>query len=248
MGLPIRISESSKEFYNLIENLEPGTKVLNQFIIPTNLMGDIMPQSIDLIYHLLKKDVQLFFVGVGLADGILNLIDSQVWSQFDPIDFGKEYGVDWVNLGYIAGQQASWVAFAADIRSTVQYDREGNSIDSLPIMQNVNSMDDFDIIIQYGESIAQGVSYWGDPYQKPLFIVTLTGHVPTWCIPFKNSGQIIAYLGGVGSGAEYEQLINRPGKAIVSLDALSVSHIFFIFLLFIGNLSYLWIRMKGEKI
>jgi hypothetical protein len=247
LGLPIQITEHPKRFYEIIENLKPGDKVLFNYIPPVVLMGDLVPQSIPVIYHLFKKQVKLYFVGMSVADGILNLLDSQVFAVIPPEKFGYKYGEDWVNLGFVAGGDISWATFAKDIRSAVQYDRYGNPIDSLPMMQGINKITDFDIILNCGEYNTVIVRQWGEPYKMPLLLICLAGAVVQDVEPFYRAGQVKEYLAGLGAGAEYERLVGRPGRAIASLDAISSSHLFLISLILLGNIAYISKKTRGGR-
>lgn len=238
LGLPIPITRNTMNFYDIVDDLEPGTKVLFNFIPTVSTMGDCLPPAVPVIYHLYQKQAKIYFVGIGVADGILNLIDTQVFNTIHPENFGYTYGEDWVNLGFVAGGDVSWAAFAENLRNAVKNDRYGNSIESLPIMQGINTLADFDLVISDGESVTQIVRQWGDPYKMPPLMISTTAAVPMDITPFYRTGQIKEYLGGLGAGAEYEALINRPGKATASLDAITATHLFMIFLIILGNIGF----------
>jgi len=250
LGLPILIGEHSRAFYRIVEELPPNAKILFSQVTPVVLMGDLIPQAIPVTYQLVslakERNWKLYFVGIGSPDGILQLIDSEIWATIGwPEEYGLKYGEDWCNLGFVAGGDISWSTFGSDIRAVVQYDREGNNIDSLPMMQDVNSVADFDIIFNNGEYNTVIVRQWGEPYGKPLMLLCLTGAVVQDVEPFYRAGQVKEYLAGVRGGADYELLVNRPGKAIASLDAISISHIFLIGLIALGNVLYF--AEKKEK-
>jgi len=250
LGLPILIGQHSKDFYQIIEEIPLNSKILFSQVTPVVLMGDLIPQAIPVSYHLMslakERNWQIYFVGIGSPDGILKLIDSEIWATIGwPEEYGLKYGEDWCNLGFVAGGDVAWSTFATDIRAVIQYDREGNHIDSLPMMQDVNSVTDFDIIFNNGEYNSVIVRQWGQPYNKPLMLLCLTGAVVQDVEPFYRAGQVKEYLAGVKGAADYELLVNRPGKAIASLDAISVSHIFLIILIALGNVIYL--AEKAEK-
>ena len=247
LGLPIPITENTRNFYTILDGLEPGTRVLFNYIPTIATMGDCLPPSIPVIYHLYKKEAKIYFVGLGVADGILTLIDTQVFSTIPPEKFGYKYDENWVNLGFVAGGDVSWATFARDIRASVKNDRYGNPIDSLQMMQGVNTIKDFGIVISCGESITIIVRQWGDPYQFPPLLISTTAAVPMDVIPFYKTGQVKEYLGGLGAGAEYEAIIKRPGKATASVDAISATHIFMIFMVLLGNAAYFAKKAKEVR-
>ena len=49
---------------------------------------------------------------------------------------------------------------------------------------------------------------------------------------------MIGILGGLRGGAEYEILINKPGASVAKMDSESISHLYIIALIIIGNIGY----------
>ena len=53
-----------------------------------------------------------------------------------------------------------------------------------------------------------------------------------------RAGQIKGMLCGLPGAAEYEILLNRPGKTVKLMDAQSMGHLWIIVLVILGNIAY----------
>jgi len=247
IGLPLPITSHPRNLYNYVDTFEPGTKIICAFNIPVGYMGDLNPGAIAMFHHLFSKDVDLYIVGFNV-DGVMIVLDTYILPKANPDDYGYVYGEDWVNLGYVAGGNIAWSTFAADIRSAVQYDKRGTPIDSIPMMQGINSLSDFDIILEIGGDYATPtVTYWADPYQLPYITVHAMGPLQRELEPFFRSGQLKEFIAGVTMGAEYEKLVGVPGRALATIDALSLSHYFMLILIIGGNIWFLLTGGWGKR-
>jgi hypothetical protein len=62
--------------------------------------------------------------------------------------------------------------------------------------------------------------------------------------PYLKTGQLTGLIGGLRGAAEYEKLVEKPGKGILGMKAQSIAHIAIILLVLIGNASYLISRRR----
>jgi len=58
-------------------------------------------------------------------------------------------------------------------------------------------------------------------------------------VPFVQSGQLDGLLAGLRGAAEYELLLQAPGRALAMMDAQSMGHLLIIAFILIGNAAYL---------
>lgn len=239
IGLPLPITEHPRNMYNYINTFGPETKVIWSCDITIAALGDQLPGNIAVVHHLLERGVQLFIVGFNV-DGINMVLEPYILSEANPEDYGYVYGEDWVNLGYIAGQwTTAGYTFAEEIRKAVNYDKYGTPIDDLEIMEGVESLADFDVVLTTGSDYqATTISVWTDPYQKPFITFGSTAGVISQYAVFFKSGQLKEYVGGLIPGAEYEKLVGKPGKALATVDAVSFTHIFLLTFIVAGNIWY----------
>jgi hypothetical protein len=236
LGLPLPITEHPKGVYAIIETLGPENKVICSMNIAIGLMGDVNPGTIAIFHHLFRRGVKLYIVGFN-EDGVAVILEPYILAAAKPEDYGYVYGKDWCVLGYVPGGTVAWSTFAANIRSAVQYDKYGNYIDDLPMMKGVNSLNDFDIILDCGGDHTNiVVEQWADPYNKPYISSAGIGGVTIWLEPYFKTGQLDGYVAGVTQGAEYEQLVGITGKALSTIDGVALSNLLILTLVILGNI------------
>jgi hypothetical protein len=247
IGLPLPITSHPVDLFNYVETFGPETKIICAFNIPVGYMGDINPGAIAMFHHLFRLGVQLYIVGFNV-DGVMVVLENHILPKANPEDYGYVYGEDWVNLGYVAGGDIAWSTFAAEIRSAVQYDKKGTSIDDIPMMEGIETLTDFDIILEIGGDYAvQTVSFWADPYKLPYITVHAIGPLQRTLEPFYRSGQLKEFIAGVTMGAEYEKLVGVPGRALATIDALSLSISFLLIMIIGGNILFLMTGGWGKR-
>jgi hypothetical protein len=154
IGIPLLITERTDQIYQIIEGLDPATdKVLLVFDYSpgTGLDAHVVPVAI--VQHLASRGIP--WVAVSFTPDGPMMCDRLV----DGINLegrGFEYGVDFVNLGYIAGLETA-VRFFAQNCLYVEVDTRGNTVADLPIMQGVATVVDFAFVMQFN---AGGPETW----------------------------------------------------------------------------------------
>ena len=234
LGLPIAISPLTKESFDYIEALPEGSIVLYQSVVPA-VWSEIGASQIAIMKQLMKNNIKV----VQYASVAESLISWQL--TLEAVDLtGKVYGVDYVNLGLIAGEEAAVAALATSFRETVVANFEGTPIDDIPMLDGVNGAADFDLILNFeaGNKYMQWIRHWTKPFDVPQIVIP-TGISAATAMPFVSSGDIQGMVQSQKGGAEYELLLGEPGTAIKSLDALSVALMYIFVLTVIGNIIML---------
>jgi hypothetical protein len=243
MGLPITVSQSTIEFHGIIDEIKQGNVIWFDTAFGPGSWTENGPQSIVVWRHIIDKGGKVLFVST-VNDGprMYELIVDQV----DPEAIGLEYGVDYVNIGFIAGLETAQAALATDTWSLVTEDVYGNKFDSLPLMNEIRTGEDADIVICATSSGDRTVGWVRQLHEKfGTTILTLPISIGITSIqPYYESGQVSGILYGSRGAAEYEILTNRPGEAVTQTDALTMQHILLISVVIIGNLLYLNERRK----
>lgn len=245
VGIPLRVTLSVQSAYDYIESLPEGSTVMAIFDITPSGWADVGASSVALIKHVFEKNLRVIAISfVDLGAGMFDRILEQVPCE------DKVYGVDYVNLGFVAGMEPSVTAVMADIHGNISRDRTGKPLSELPIMQNIRSAEDIDLVLSC-HSTSPGTEVYirqvGQPYKVPVVSAAAAGQATRQWVYF-DTGQIIGLLPGLRGGAEYETLINQPGYALSSMDALSFVHLFILGLIAFGNIQFLRDRLsKGGK-
>lgn len=241
IGLPISINNTTRSAYDLIEGLPSGS---NAFIfIETAVSGwpELLPGLIAVTQHSVQKGLKIVFAPGGSA------VDYSLTMErvFASVDFSKyQYGVDYVYFGYFPGYETGVATLAQNFRSVYQTDYQGKSIDSLPLMKNINSAKDFKVATVFASS--EGgywlIKHWGVGQGVPVIVATVAVGA-SGVIPFYGHGMTGMILGTRGA-AEYELLLKTPSTAVKRLDGLNIAHLLFMVTVVVGNIGYFASRGK----
>lgn len=244
IGLPISISSWTEAFYAEIDKLQPGDIVVMSIDYSPSGGPDVGPQAVAVFDHLMAKNVKVIGVSF-LADGPPQL--QQILNPWME-GRGKTYGVDFVNLGFIAGLETAINAFNNDMKRAAPVDFFNTPTNTLPLMQQVTDANDVKIVMNYATGIP-GPAEWirqlaGFSPDILIGVVTVMGPQTE---PYYQSGQIKGLLSGLRSAAEYEVRAGMPGSAAAGMDAQSLGHVVIILAMAIGNLAYFLGRKGGAK-
>lgn len=237
IGFPIPISEESRIWYNTIEALPQGSVILIDFGYSGGGEPELGPMAVAVYNHIFERGgLKAIAMSTSLEGPLLW---DKAMAEINPARYGAEYGVDYINIGYIAGTETAMAAVGKDLRATMSTDYRGVSLDQYTIMQGINSAADFDLLICYttgGDQSEGWVRQWYTPYKVPYLCSVLAMMVPTM-LPYRNAGQIVALLAGATSG-QMESLVKVPARGIKSADVITVTHILVLAFVVIGNVAY----------
>jgi hypothetical protein len=245
VGLPLTVGRETKGVYDYIEKLQPGDVVVVSYDYGPSSYAEQHPQAVAVMNHLMRKPgvkiicVAFWEQGAMLAEEILNSIDTQ----------GKQYGTDFVDLGYVTGGETAMSAFAGDVWKTFPVDYRKNKIESLPMMANVKTGSDFSFLISIAAGspgIPEFARQIQGPYKVPFAGGLVAISVPI-TMPYIQSGQMVGLMAGLRGAAEYEQLLDLKGKAIIGMDAISFSHLVVLLFVLIANVAFLAGRKEATR-
>ena len=248
LGLPITVSNHPKTFYSYIDSMDSDTKVIIDFSVLASSMGEVTGSAIAVIDHMMNRGVQLYFIGLGPEpDGVTLILDKYIWPAIQPEEsYGYIYGENYVNLGYVPGTNVAYSTFAADPKSTTPFDYYGTPVGSIPMMDDINDLNDFDWVMLIGEYHQTMVNQWTVPYNMPHLSVGYAMQLSRDLEPFYQTGVITEYLAGSIHGAEYEQLIGKPGRGLATVDSLSLSHLLMLGFFAVAN-GYMLLNRGGKE-
>jgi hypothetical protein len=231
-GLPVRVSVQTRDLYDYIENLEPGSVVAINFAAFAGMYPDAQAATRAVLIHLFRRPIKFVLWHSG-PDGPM-LFENEI-VHVDKRD--KVYGEDYVYLPYVGGGENTLAAMAENMRGIFSVDIYGTPIDDIPLMENINEAEDFDLILVLADSGGAdqwAVRQWTIPHGIPEGGTPISISYPD-LIPYWESGLIVGMTNGVRGGGEYELLIDVPGPGLRRTDVLSSVHILFILLILAGN-------------
>jgi len=237
MGLPISISGETEAFYDEINKLQPGDIFYMGMEFSTGGIPELRPAVV--------VSARLAFSrGAKIVTGAMWIEGAQIGATaVNEVaeEMGKEYGVDYVNLGYKPGGQVFLEKAAYDLwDAAAGVDNRGNSLSDLSLMSEVKSFEDVKLIGIYNTGnpgVQEYIKIVGDRLGVPLISSCVAVSIPEQ-MPFLQSGQLKGLLKGMRGAAEFEVMNKMPGPATAGMDAQSVAHVIIIVFMIIGNIGY----------
>lgn len=248
LGLPITIEDITHTYYEGIEALPPGTKVLAPHDASTGTEMEIGLSSHIVIKHLFRKEgLKIVFVCISSAGPpifIQTLKEEGLWDQFM-----DGYGTQYVYLPFIAGQEAAAASLSASLSAaTGGVDYFGTKFEDLPLMQEVDSGADFDVVVATDEHSLLAVFWMNQvaiPNNIPIYCNPLAAVGSTYW-PYIDAGQMTAMLVGAKGAAGYEILMGDPGPAAANMDVQTFVHTYLIILVVGSNIVLGLKKLRGS--
>jgi len=240
--LPLTPTPPVQDFYDFIENLPPGTRVAVADDWDPGSKAELQTASKAVLAHCFRKG--------------LRVIDLTMWGTGTIIvgdtlqeaarKAGKEYGKDYVYLGFKEGREITMAGAAQNLRTVYPVDNYGTDISELPILDGVESLRDVAVIITVSAGYP-GTKEWVQQVQKrfniPMIAICNGVSEPEYQ-PYYSSGQLKGLVGGLANIAVYESLIGVRGFATTSMVAQSSGHYMLAALVLLGNFFYAVSRRK----
>jgi len=242
IGLPIAITPSSQDLYDRLTELEEGDVAVINISFGVSAWPECMPATVVCAKTILRQGADLIVWG-SYQD--VSMSWNELYSRVP--DFKeKEYGEDYVYLGYYTGGEAVVSQIASDIRSVFPEDARGTDLDNIPMMEDVNTVEDITLVLSgdTGDWCDYYIRQWNGPYGTPVAEIGIAMQGSTY-MPFYKSGVLFGMSVGSRGGAELETLIGEPGPATVTMDAINVSHLLVLGAIVLANIGYF--ATRGER-
>jgi len=238
-ALPVPTEPHTVDYYNTIEATPKGSVVYfgTYFDYITAYV-----QSRDLYKAKLSHWASRDFKIVMLAFGQVSIAAFDGMVSYSNIEgkYGYEYGIDYVIMPYLSGDEPA-LAAAADIYSAYQTDVRGTPISQIPLLQQVRGLKDAQLIVYDGNVLtapAMFVRQWAQAYN-----VKMIGG---------SFGELSVYygkyvFGTMESAALYEFLSKNPGEELNKLDMLNLELLFTYGMIGIGILYNVRKKLTGKS-
>jgi len=250
LGMPISINQDlTQKFYDVMESLPEGSVLWFGTEYSAGASAELNPQLAAVFRHAMSRNLKVILFGMWQEGAALSR------EVVDPIakEMGKEYGVDYVNLGYKPGGTAVLRTMLKDLwGASAGVDINGTPLENFPLLSDITYVgpDTIDAVIVFTSgSPGDGdyLTYWTDPMGMILITGQVAVQVPSR-MPYIQSGQYKGLIPGLRGAAEYEKLIGKPGVATQLMDAQSAAHTAIIILVILGNIAFFGEKLsKGGK-
>lgn len=256
IGLPVAISDSTRGVYDLIESLPEGSYILLDAAYDPSGEAELYPQNLALARHCFQNNLRV----IGFAQWQLGADLMLEALETAAEEYDKEYGKDWIHLGYKPGGTILLRGMIKDIYNSARADMHGTPLEQVPMMKEFQNLTDLNAIVAIcagSPGINEWITYVGTPSQNPgpnnadgfehtVLIAEGTNSVSVPGAKARlQANLIVGLLEGGRGAAEYEILIDRPGEGVASMDAQSMGHLLIILFIVLGNIGYLATRKKS---
>jgi hypothetical protein len=243
LNLPLEPSAPVRAYHDAIAAVPSGSTVLMSCDFDPASRPELEPMARTTLRQLFRKHCKVVVVvlyqgGALMVDGIVH----DVARENRQVD-----GVDYVNLGYKAGNEAVMVLMGQSIPGIFPRDHDGRDVTRLPIMRSVRNYSSFALLVSLSVGYP-GTKEYMQQVQGRFHIPIIGGvtavSAPT-LYPYLQTGQLGGLLGGMAGAAEYEDLRLERGMASRGMDAQSLAHLFIALCIVLGNLAQ-WERRRKE--
>ena len=237
--------------YDRIEALPVGSKILISFDFDPAMAPEVQPMADAIMRHALAKGHRVIFMSLwATGQGLLD----QTMQRIIPVEFpDKVDGVDYVSVGYTAGNEGVLNVIVSDFQKMFPSDVNSVSLAGLPIFEGFASCKDLDLIVALGGG-KPGPKEWilfvGDRVHVPVAAGVAAVVAPQMYPYFP--GQLIGILGGIKGAAEYEsalvkgypQFADQDTPGLRMMGPQTLAHIVIIAFIIFGNIAFFVGRNK----
>lgn len=260
------VTSATENSFNAVENVPNGGAFMWSTDFTMSVWYEMSPPETAIFKHMFQRarddGCKIVFVAVYGADGY--------WAQnkvlaenAKPADYGLEWGVDYVQLGWIPGYEPILAGLLTDLRATTgNKDARGVSLDSYPMFSGgkLNGAGEFHYL-GYSTSTSPDpyVRQWGTGVGVNNVPVNLkdgtqskgaqligsmgTATVP-WIMPYVDQGIQTSYVSGQRGGAEYEAVLGAPGAGLGFMAGQTMGHFYAIVLVIVTNAMFIMERRR----
>ena len=241
--LPLTVSEPTQKLYDYIDALPPGSTIMIAFDYGPSSFAEPEPMAEAVMKHCFDTEVRV--IGLTLDAEAVTLADKvmrKVAEEKEAVE-----GEDYVLLGYRQGATQVILGMGNEIASVFESDYTGKPVAEIPMMQNIINYDQIDLLLDLaaGPSVEFWITFGNAKYGLQI-AAGVTGVIVSEMYPYLQTGQLIGLMPGFLGAAEYEKLINAPGKGVAGINTVSFVHLLIVGLVILGNIAFFVQRRREE--
>jgi hypothetical protein len=250
LSMRIPVTPVAQGTYEAIQSLPPGSKVLVSFDYDPSSMPELQPMAEAFFRHAFRNDLKVIIMGLWPQGPLqANIALEEVFQDEDIKAKNLQYGIDYVNLGFTAGNEVVIDRMGHSFEESYPRDSYGTPLGEIPLMKGVRNYDNIDLIFNLSAGYPgtqEWVQYAVDVFHVKLAAGNTAVQAPSM-YPYVQTGQLAGVLGGMKGGAEYETLLGIPGRAVRYMFSQAVAHAVICLFIIIGNLAYFSLRRRQKS-
>ena len=213
--------------------------------------AECYPQTECIVRHLMARGVP-FVIMTMVHDGAgyARDIPRKLAREYD-----REYGKDWVNLGFKPGYSVLVGQIAKDFKDGAKTDHEGTPLSELAVTKDVRDAGDISLLVEMTGLVGffnMWVQFFQTDRARPDFAHGCTSVTIAEAYAYLESGQIVGLFEGIAGAAAYNEILEDARKAgephastgpRAHMTSQSFAHIVIIVLIIMGNVG-LYVRRR----
>jgi len=248
--LSIDPSVETRGFFDAVRSLPPGSTVFLAVDYGPSSMAEILPMHAAAVEDLLRRDVRIVAASVWeTGPPLTDTVFAEVVDRLAEEGVRKEYGVDFINLGFKSGVDVAIAKIGSSIREAYPLDYRGTPVGEIPLMREVETFDQVSLLCEFSAG-DPGTRQWLQQVQRRYQVRMIAGVTAVMApdlYSFHQSKQIEGFLGGLVGAAEYEFLLDRPGAGMAGMIVQSLAHFLILGFVVVGNLIYFAQRWRRRR-
>lgn len=246
IGLPINIAPNTQQLYDGItgDSVDEGEVWIVNFGYGVSAWSECHPAVTVCTKALFREGAKIIFVGIHYdVELTYNKLLETVPDFAD-----KEYGKDYVFLGYFTGGESGVAQMASSIKSVFPEDHFGTPYDEIPMLEDVEDVHDIDGVLSSdtGDYGGHFMTQWQAAYGTKLAEIGIAMNAST-DLPRWQAGNFFGVSVGSRGGAELEKLIGELGDATITMDSINVSHLLVVFAIILANIGVITEKLGGNQ-
>jgi len=254
----LAISSEVSSIYDAFNELQPGSKVLMSFDYDPPSAPELQPMADAIMKYCLKKRLKVIIIGLWPQGPIqANQAIQKAFSEPDINEEDYVYGVDYVNLGFQAGNEFVIQRMGSSFSEMFKKDYAGNRYEELPLVRGIKNFNDIDFSFNFSAGYpgtVEWVQVAVDRYHVRLAAGNTAVQAPQ-VYPYFNAGQLVGLAGGMRGAAELESVfakqesgtIDYKDKGTKYMFSQTIAHAVVMFFIVIGNLAYFILGRNKKK-
>lgn len=243
--------EYVQAYYDTIEALPANSVVMLSADFDPASAAELLPMYQATIHHLMRKDIRIVNVATWPAAPPYTRTE---FNRTAP-QYGKTYGIDWVELGFLPGDDVAMALIGSSIGSAYSEDaRKNEPLETFEIMNSLgDSFEGVDLLITMSAGYP-GILEWlaqvGGRYSATILAGTTA--VQTSDLYAFYPSQLNGFLGGATAATRYLELVAEQTPELVEARDINQNrimiqewaHMLILGLILVGNVLYFMGRGK----